>query len=149
MRRLLDGHDNEQKELLDEKIHDLFSHMRPRQHRRQPTKADELADSVDPESGWRTIDRRERPRSHYPTGRRPAHRRSGVDLGEAEEGNSNEYATWRWWRTLHALKAHHVYEIGYVACTIQLFGVTLCGVTAIIILPGILDHMKWWQELAK
>ena len=47
----------------------------------------------------------------------------------------------------HALRTHHVYEIGYIACTIQLFGVTLYGVTSIIILPGILSSFTPEQEL--
>ena len=75
-------------------------------------------------------------------------RRGGLDLGEPEEGETVEYTSWRWWPTWHRLRTHHIYEIGYLSCTIQLFGVTLYGVTSIVILPGILSSLSEWQETA-
>ncbi|EME80961.1 uncharacterized protein MYCFIDRAFT_26072 [Pseudocercospora fijiensis CIRAD86] len=113
MRRLLHGHDDDNKKLLDEKIHNFFSHLNP---------------------------------AHRHHGTSPAPRRGAVDMGR-EEGDTSIYMSWRWWPTWHALRTHHVYEIGYLACAIQLFGVTLYGVTAIVVLPGILDSLEWWQEL--
>ncbi|KAK4556488.1 hypothetical protein LTR86_006632 [Recurvomyces mirabilis] len=147
MRRVLEGHDKEQKEMLDEKLHDFVHHMVPHHRSKgRQSKADQAADQVDPEAGWATKEGFERPGSIYPDGKAPASRRGGVDLGgEEEEGTSSEYATWRWWPTWHALRTHHVYEIGYVATAIQLFGVTLYGITSIVILPGILDSLNWWQ----
>ncbi|KAF7190923.1 hypothetical protein HII31_08082 [Pseudocercospora fuligena] len=143
MRRLLDGHDDDNKKLLDEKIHDFFSHLNPaHRHREEGYTA-----TVDPEAGWKTKEARHlRPGSIYPDGKLPAPRRGAVDMG-GEEGDTSIYMSWRWWPTWHALRTHHVYEIGYLACAIQLFGVTLYGVTAIVVLPGILDSLEWWQEL--
>ncbi|TKA74675.1 hypothetical protein B0A55_04705 [Friedmanniomyces simplex] len=129
MRRLLDGNEREEKEMLDEKLHEFFQHMVPHH---SAEKADEEAADM---------------RATAVQSRR-APRRGGVDLGEAEEGTSNEYLTWRWWPTWHALRTYHAYEIGYIACTIQLFGVTLYGMTAIVILPGILDSLNTWQTNA-
>lgn len=37
--------------------------------------------------------------------------------------------------------------MGYVACTIQLFGATLYDITGVIVLPGILDSFADGQEL--
>ncbi|KAF2206746.1 hypothetical protein CERZMDRAFT_52490 [Cercospora zeae-maydis SCOH1-5] len=73
--------------------------------------------------------------SHNARPRRPQHR-------------SVWYTTWRWWPTWRALRSHHAYEIGYLACAIQLFGVTLYGVTAVVIIPGILTSLNHWQTLA-
>lgn len=145
MRRLLEGHGDEvNKKLLDDKLHNFVSHIKPHHRDRD---AEAFANSVDPEAGWNTKEHRHlRPGSIYPTGKAPAPRRGGVDLG-GEEGDTSTYATWRWWPTWHALRTYHAFEIGYIACTIQLFGVTLYGITAIVILPGILDSLNSWQEL--
>ena len=149
MRRLLEGHEDDTKNMLDAKIHHFFGHFVPHPHRKRDEEhADELQNHIDPNAGWRTLNRKQRPGSIYPGGKAPAPRRGGIDHGEAGEGDSSTYMTWRWWPTWHTLRTHHVYEIGYLACTIQLFGVTLYGVTAIVVLPGILDSLADWQELA-
>ena len=135
LKRLLEGHEQDQKEMLDAKLHAFFGHMVPHH------KSKEVA--IDPEAGWKTKDLHQRPGSMYSVG----DRRGGIDHGPAEEGEVSEYLTWRWWPTWHALRTHHIFEIGYVACTIQLFGATLYGMTGIVVLPGILDSLKPWQEL--
>lgn len=137
MKRFLEGHQDEQKRMLDEKVANFFGHLNP--HHEKKRHAEEEAEEkrmheIDPEAGWKTIHRRERPGSIYPGKQAPGPRRGGVDLGEAEEGESHEYLTWRWWPTWHALKTHHIYEIGYIACSIQLFGATLytwCGLVSV------------------
>ena len=137
MTRFLEGHEEDKKALLDEKIGIFFKHLNPLHAKK--TEAEEQVDlekqkTVDPEAGWRSVHRRERPGSIYPSGKDPGPRRGGVDLGETEEGETHEYLTWRWYPTWHALKTHHVYEIGYIACSIQLFGATLyswCGLDSL------------------
>lgn len=145
MKRFLEGKEDDKKQLLDEKIHNFFGHLHPlhtkRQHDEEAAE-EEKQRQVDPEAGWKTIHRRERVGSIYPSGKGPAPRRGGVDLGEAEEGESHEYLTWRWWPTWHALRTHHVYEIGYIACSIQLFGATLYSWCGLVSLPGISDQWK-------
>ena len=144
MRRLLDGNEDDSKKLLDDKIHDFFGHIKPHKPHHNP---DTKMPEVDPEAGWKTKeDRLLRPGSIYPDGKLPAPRRGGIDLG-GDETQQSTYDTWRWWPTWRALREHHVYEIGWLACTIQLFGVTLYGITAVVILPGILTSLKPWQEL--
>ena len=145
MQRFLDGNEEHSKELLDAKIHSFFGHFVPHIHHRKKGSA---VDSVDPEAGWRMKDRHERPGSNNPQGKSPPPRRGAVDHGETEKGTSEKYYTWRWWPTWHALGTHHVYEIGYLACAIQLLGATLYGVTGVVDLPGILDGLADWQEEA-
>lgn len=98
MRRLMEGHEEDQKKMLDEKIHAFFGSLHP--HHKDPDEeaAQKLAAEVDPEAGWRTKDRKERPGSIYPPEKHPGRRRRGaMDMGEAEEGQSSTYLTWRWW----------------------------------------------------
>ena len=137
MKRFLEGHQDEQKRMLDEKVSNFFGHLNPlhekKKHAKEEAEEKKMHD-IDPEAGWKTIHRRERPGSIYPGMQKPGPRRGGVDLGEAEEGESHEYLTWRWYPTWHALKTHHIYEIGYIACSIQLFGATLyawCGLVSV------------------
>ena len=77
----------------------------------------------------------------YPPNKSPAPRRGGVDLGEVEEGESHEYLTWRWYPSWHALTTHHIYEIGYIACSIQLFGATLYSWCGLVSLPPISEKL--------
>lgn len=147
LRRFLDGHEDTKKEMLDEKLHTFFNRFVPHAGKNhEEEEAEKREQNVDPEAGWRTKDTRARPGSIYPGSKKPASRRGGVDLGEAEEGESAEYLAWRWWPTWHRLRTHHIYEIGYIACVIQLVGATLYGVCGVVVLPGILDSLSQWQE---
>jgi hypothetical protein len=148
MKRFLEGHEREEKEMVDEHLHDFFAPMLHWHRSKNAKAAETFANSVDPEAGWKTRDIRQRPGSIYPIGKAPAPRRGGVDHGEAEDGDESEYMTWRWWPTWHALRTHHAYEIGYLACSIQGFGVTLFGWTGIALLPGVFENLGgYWGEL--
>lgn len=150
MKRLLEGSDEEKKAYFDGKLHMFFGHIIPHHHHDDHEEEDEQDKSheeVDPEAGWKTRDRAERPGSIYPEGKEPAPRRPAVDLGPAEEGDFHEYLTWRWWPTWHALRTYHLKEAGYIACSIQLFGATLYGIGGLVSLPGILDTLEPWQAL--
>lgn len=85
LKRTLEGHVEEQKAMLDEKLHTFFGHMAP--HHRSSNDTD--VPVVDPEAGWKEKDRHERPGSMYSTG----DRRGGMDMGPAEEGEVSEYLT--------------------------------------------------------
>lgn len=147
MRRFLEGHDDDHKKILDDRIHRFFGGLKPlSRKKREQEKANELANNVDPEAGWRTRDRVERPGSVYPADMTPAPRRGGVDLGEAEEGETVTYLTWRWWPTWERLKTHHIRDIGWLACTIQLIGATLYAESGTVCLPGILINLSQGQE---
>lgn len=148
MKRLLEGQDDQKKALFDNKLHLFFGHIIPHHHDHDDDEEDEKPqEDVDPEAGWKTKDRPERPGSIYPAGKEPAPRREAIDMGPAEQGDFHEYLTWRWWPTWHALWSYHIKELGYVACAIQLFGATLYGISGVVVLPGILDSLETWQEL--
>lgn len=149
MKRHLEGHDEDMKRILDDKLHTFFGHMIPHHHHDDEDDRGELEKqkTVDPEAGWKTRDREERPGSVYPEGMEPATRRGGVDAGQTEQGGFHEYLTWRWWPTWDAFKHYHIREMGYVACSIQLFGATLYGICGVISLPGILSNFTVWQTI--
>ncbi|KAH9825796.1 integral membrane protein [Teratosphaeria destructans] len=126
MRKLLEGHEKDAKHLLDDKVRQFFARL-GRHHRLSEEQYEALAKTVDPEAGWKG---------------------GGLGGEEGEEGRVEcRYTTFRWWPTWKALRDHHVYEIGYLACAIQLFGVTLYGVTAVVVLPGIESSLQPWQKL--
>lgn len=67
MKRLLEGHEEDQKKLLDEKLHAFFGHLVPHPHKTShPESTMDSARQVDPEAGWKTKDKPERPDSIYP-----------------------------------------------------------------------------------
>jgi hypothetical protein len=145
MKRFLEGHEEEKKAMLDEKVSHFFGHLNPKHVKREHEEAaaeEKRMATIDPSAGWKSIHRRERPGSIYPGSKLPAPRRGGIDLGEAEEGESHEYLTWRWYPTWHALRTHHIYEIGYIACSIQLFGATLYSWCGLVSVPGISSQWK-------
>lgn len=150
LRRFLQGHEGEQKRLLDEKIGEFFGHMVPGHTKADQgdTERQKEEEKVDPEAGWNTKDSRRRPGLVYQGVKRPPRRRGGVDYGEMEEGEQVEYVKWRWWPTWHRLRTHHIYEIGYLSCAVQLFGATVYGMCGVVILPGILSSLSQWQTNA-
>ena len=157
MRRFLEGHQQSEKAMFDEKVHNFIGQFVPHPHRHQHEVEEKEAEEkrqaeIDPEAGWKMKDRtRVRPGSIAPDGKQPSPlRRGGIDLGETEEGEASTYMTWRWWPTWAALRAHHVYEIGYIACAIQLVGATMYGMCGVVALPGVLDSLdqQWKKNLA-
>lgn len=97
MRRLMEGHEEDQKKMLDEKIHAFFGNLKPHRGDEDEEAAEKLAGQVDPEAGWKTKDRRQRPGSIYPPAQHSGRRRGAMDMGEAEEGQTSTSYTWRWW----------------------------------------------------
>jgi hypothetical protein len=149
MKRHLEGHDDDAKRLLDEKLHMFFGHMIPHHHHDDDdnTERVEKQKEIDPEAGWQTRDKHERPGPIYLTDKDAPPRRGGVDMGPTEEGEFHEYLTWRWWPTWQAFKTYHIREMGYIACIIQLFGATLYGICGVISLPGILSKFTPGQVI--
>lgn len=148
MKRLLKDHQDIEKELLDAKLHVFFGHLIPHHHD-DDGNDEEHETPADPDAGWKTLTKEgSTPEDIYNETKEKVERRGGVDEGGEERGQMTGYMKWQWYPTWNALKTYHIYELGYVACTIQLFGVTLYGVTSVVILPGIFDSLAWWQEIA-
>ena len=160
MKRLLEGHQDIERELLDAKLHTFFGHLVPHHHHNDNDEENHNGDSVDAShNNWESItNSNSRPEDVYNEAKERvqsaegAERRHGVDHGSAsaqqQQGEVQEYLVWRWWPDRHALVHYHIFELGYVACAIQLFGVTLFGVTSVVILPGIYDSLAQWQLVA-
>lgn len=163
----IDGSDEDKKKLLDAKLHRFFGHIIPHHHHHdddeeenanngmgEKTREEEFGtDTADLNSLWRTVASGQTITSEeyqtQPDPLQPApSRRQAVDHGSGDEEGFHEYMTWRWWPTWHALRTYHLREMGYVACSIQLLGATLYGVTGIVVLPGILSNLAWWQKIA-
>lgn len=63
------------------------------------------------------------------------------------ESSWTEADIWQWCPTWKAFRDYHIKQIGYLACSIQLFGATLYGITGVVALPGVLSSLAPWQEL--
>lgn len=155
MKRLLEGHQDIEKELLDAKLHTFFGHLIPHHHHEDDEETTGYGDSAGAHDNWESItNTNSQPEDVYNEAKERVERRQGVDHGLApgqeqqQEGEVREYLVWRWWPTWHSLFHYHIFELGYVTCAIQLFGVTLFGVTSIVILPGIYDSLAQWQLVA-
>lgn len=127
MKRLLQGNEDNEKQLMKVKLFDLFGHL-------TRNRGEDRVDMFGPESGW-------------PTQSRKASivRRGALDLG-SESARSHESSCFRWWPTWTSLKKHYVFEIGFLACLVQLISSTLYIIVGIVDLPGISNTLKPWQE---
>jgi hypothetical protein len=145
MRRLLDGREEDQKKMVDEKIQNFFRHAKPRRRNRDEEEVQERADNVDPQEGWDTKHLEdEGPDPTFPPDKEAPPRRGAMDLG-ADEGESSEYYVFRWLPTWHSLKSHHVHEIGFLACLTQFIGATVFLMSGIVGLPPITTKLTEGQ----
>jgi hypothetical protein len=65
---------------------------------------------------------------------------------EAEKG-SHKTDTWRWFPTLIDLRTHYIHELGFLACTAQLFGASIFWISGLTALPGIFNHLSPGLEI--
>jgi hypothetical protein len=146
MRRILEGRAVDEKQMVDAKVHEFFRHLAPTSSSSKGNKqAEKQANEVDPEAGWRTKSiADENPGAVYPPNKSAPTRRGAMDLG-ADEGESREYMTFKWWFSWQAFKSHHVHEVGFLACFIQFIGATIFLVTGTVALPPIITSLEQWQ----
>ena len=155
-----EGSDEDKKKLLDGKLHTFFGHIVHHHHRHDSDNSNEVhpnemgektgeyvGGDTDVEAAWQATTNADTEAQPDPL-QDTLSRRPAVDHGPANQEAFNEYMTWRWWPTWHALRTYHTRELGYVACSIQLLGATLYGVTGIVVLPGVLSSLAWWQKIA-
>lgn len=128
MRRFIDGKEDEEKQLVKVKLQSFFNHVLPGRGRSS-------TDSVlEPPNGWPT-----------PSTTAPVQRRGALDLGTESE-TTHEYSRFRWWPTWQNLRKHYIFEIGWLACTVQFVSASLYMVVGIVDLPGIMNTLEPWQE---
>ncbi|KAF2162319.1 hypothetical protein M409DRAFT_27323 [Zasmidium cellare ATCC 36951] len=127
MKKFLQGHEDEEKQLVKAKLYAFFDHLTPIRGR-------ERRAMFGSESGLPT-----------PFTTASISRRGAMDLGSEDTG-SHEYSRFRWWPTWKSLKKHCIFEIGWLACSVQLVSATLYMVVGIVDLPGIMNTLEPWQE---
>ncbi|KAL5421837.1 hypothetical protein PMIN04_005259 [Paraphaeosphaeria minitans] len=153
----IEGSEEDKRKLLDAKLHTFFGHIIPHHHHRDSGDAhandmmgektrEDVGGEQDIEAMRRTATSSNTEAQIEPLQPAPS-RRQAVDHGPADQNGFNEYMSWRWWPTWHAFRTYHIRELGYVACSIQLLGATLYGVTGIVVLPGVLSSLAWWQKI--
>ncbi|CAK4031554.1 Hypothetical predicted protein [Lecanosticta acicola] len=143
MRRFLEGHQDEQKKLVDAKLQSFVSRVvsgltRQRQDTAKVVDSDEMDAKQSPSkqqhqrrvSVWRGL----------------APRRYAMDLGVEED--SRDLCRFRWIPTWKNLKEYHIHEIGFLACSIQLLGATLFIIPGITLLPSIFESLEQWEQNA-
>lgn len=62
---------------------------------------------------------------------------------------------WSWWPSTHELRTHYIYDIGFLACSFQMFGASIFWIAGFTALPGInnklsqgaLDGVFWFPQL--
>ncbi|KAK4508430.1 hypothetical protein PRZ48_002168 [Zasmidium cellare] len=127
MKKFLQGHEDEEKQLVKAKLFAFFDHL-------SPSRGRDRRAMFGPESGLPT-----------PSTTVPIARRGALDLG-SENAGSHEHERFRWWPTWRAFKKHYLFEIGWLACSIQFVSATLYMVVGIVDLPGIMNTLEPWQE---
>lgn len=55
--------------------------------------------------------------------------------------NSDDARTWTWWPTWHELTTHYIKEVGFLACSAQIFGATVFWISGFTAIPGIYNRL--------
>lgn len=60
------------------------------------------------------------------------------DVGKYGENGPKE-KSWQWWPSWHDLTTHYIFELGFLACSAQMFGATVFWISGFTALPYIYD----------
>ncbi|KAK5125635.1 hypothetical protein LTR85_011909 [Meristemomyces frigidus] len=50
--------------------------------------------------------------------------------------------SWVWWPSWHELHTHYFHDLGFLACSAQMFGATIFWISGFTALPGIYNHLS-------
>ncbi|EMC92962.1 hypothetical protein BAUCODRAFT_77390 [Baudoinia panamericana UAMH 10762] len=50
--------------------------------------------------------------------------------------------SWVWWPSWHELRTHYLHDLGFIACSWQMFGATVFWISGFTALPGIFNHLS-------
>ncbi|KAK4635159.1 hypothetical protein CLAFUW4_01897 [Fulvia fulva] len=143
LRRFLEVHETDEKRLFDQKLRLFAHHMLPsRRKRRAGTNVHQTIEEL--EGGWEAATGADSALQASVSHADSVPRRGGLDLG-IEQGQNREYHRFRWWPTWENFKSHHLYEIGFLACSIQFLGATMLIAPGIVALPGIPESLADWE----
>lgn len=68
-----------------------------------------------------------------------------IDQGTApseKDGTPPGPRNWIWWPSAKELRTHYLHEIGFLACSAQMFGATIFWISGFTALPGIYNNMS-------
>ncbi|KAJ9658187.1 hypothetical protein H2198_003892 [Neophaeococcomyces mojaviensis] len=63
------------------------------------------------------------------------------DTRPEADGTPPGNKSWVWWPSAHELRTHYLHDLGFLACSSQMFGATIFWISGFTALPGIFDHM--------
>jgi hypothetical protein len=75
----------------------------------------------------------------------PRESAAGEGEGEGDDGYANSEGRsrdWLWFPSVHDLRTHYLREIGFLACSAQMFGATIFWISGFTALPGIYNHLS-------
>lgn len=129
MQRLVDIHQDQAKRLSDDTTHHILARLYPVNRRRDADA--EYANIVDESLNLET----QSPRSRDLHGRE----RGIYYIEQPNRASSSTSAPrrWRWWPTCHDLRTHLIHDIGFLACCIQEFGVTVYTFSSIALFAAV------------
>jgi hypothetical protein len=63
----------------------------------------------------------------------------------AEEQNPSKGRTWSWWPSMYEFRTHYIRDVGFLACSSQMFGATVFWIAGFTSLPPILNKLTLAQ----
>ncbi|KAJ4245238.1 hypothetical protein NW762_014108 [Fusarium torreyae] len=63
-------------------------------------------------------------------------------LKGASKNDKRSDRMWYWWPTWYELSTHYVYDMGFLACSAQMFGATVFWISGLTALPPILNSLS-------
>merc|ERR1711981_210109 len=82
------------------------------------------------------------PNKHNLVGKGSAQSQKPIDAEDELATDKPSYKSWSWYPTWQDLKTQYLHEIGFLACSAQMFGATIFWISGFTALPGILDHLS-------
>lgn len=68
---------------------------------------------------------------------------AGPSNGDADASKMDgEAKSWQWWPSAYDLRTHYLHDIGFLACSSQMFGATIFWISGFTALPGINNNMS-------
>jgi hypothetical protein len=62
-------------------------------------------------------------------------------MASKDQPNSKNARTWTWWPSWYELKTHYIKEVGFLACSTQMFGATIFWISGFTALPPIYNRL--------
>ncbi|KAJ9620455.1 hypothetical protein H2203_007661 [Taxawa tesnikishii (nom. ined.)] len=66
----------------------------------------------------------------------------GTSSSSSEKGSASPEKSWQWLPSMYDLKTHYIHELGFLACSFQMFGATVFWISGFTALPGINNNMS-------